>query len=285
MALRMKRHLMGSATELRFEPVSQRVRAVVAGRVVIDSVRGCLVWEPRRIVPVFAFPPQDIDADLVPVERTAPDLAAQPAFLGPGQFGLHTTDGEMLSVRTAGSELEAAAFRPADPDLDGRVAVDFEAFDSWLEEEQELVGHPHDPFKRIDTLVSSRHVVVSLDGQTLADSSRPTALLETHLPTRWYLPRDDVRMDLLVPSDHRSTCAYKGHASYFSTADGRDAGRDIAWTYTDPRQDAEPVRDRVCFWSERTDLAVDGQLTPRPVTPWSSPAEQRAAAPDSLELG
>jgi uncharacterized protein (DUF427 family) len=81
-------------------------------------------------------------------------------------------------------------------------------------------------------------------------------------------------MDLLVPSDSRTTCAYKGHASYFSLADGGPGGKDIAWSYNDPLHEAAAVKGLVCFYSERTDLRIDGVEQPRPVTPWSSPADQ-----------
>ena len=111
------------------------------------------------------------------------------------------------------------------------MALDFPALDRWLAEDEELVGHPHDPFKRIDVLSSHRRIEVSLDGNVLASSDNVLALFETHLPVRYYIPPDDVASSLLNPSETRSTCAYKGHAAYFSTADGRPEGRDIGWTY------------------------------------------------------
>ena len=188
-------------------------------------------------------------------------------------FSLHTCPGQSLDVHVGQHVLVATAFRPDDPDLAGYVSLDFDAF-TWLEEDEEAVGHPHDPFKRTDTLQSSRHVVVALSGMVLADTTRAVALLETGLPTRWYIPRDDVRMDLLELSSHWTTCAYKGHASYYSVEGSQAAGRDIAWTYPEPLHDAERVRDLVCFFSERTDLSVDGEHLDRPVTPWSPPDDK-----------
>ena len=79
-------------------------------------------------------------------------------------------------------------------------------------------------------LASSRHVVISLHGQVLADSRAAVAVYETHLPLRWYLPVEDVSMDLLTPSDTRSTCADKGLARSLSLPDAPD----IAWTYDEP---------------------------------------------------
>jgi uncharacterized protein (DUF427 family) len=151
--------------------------------------------------------------------------------------------------------------------VDDHVLLPFGDFD-WLEEDEPVIGHPHDPFARIDVLHSTREVRVELDGVELARSRRPVALFETGLPTRWYLPTHDVRTELLAPSDTRTTCAYKGHASYLS-APGEN-GRDIAWCYRSPLREAEPVCDLLCFWAERTVTTVDGVRErgftgPRPV--------------------
>lgn len=81
---------------------------------------------------------------------------------------------------------------------------------------------------------SSRHVAALFGGHTLAASKRPHMLLEAMMPKRYYLPREDVRTDLLVPSQRRSICAYKGRASYFSVEDSGAGGEDIAWTYEEP---------------------------------------------------
>ena len=123
------------------------------------------------------------------------------------------------------------------------MIVEWAPFD-WVEEDTAVTGHPHDPFKRIDVLPSSRHVVVSSGGTVLADTTRAVALYETGLPVRWYVPRDDVRLDLLEPSDATSVCAYKGQATYFSLRrHGDDADAvDIAWTYVDPLHEAAASR-------------------------------------------
>lgn len=174
-----------------------------------------------------------------------------------------------LTICTAEHDLAGAAFAPDDADLDGYVVLDWDAFEEWHEEDERVIGHPHDPFDRIDCLRSSRHVVISLDGQVLADTTRATLLFETPLGMRYYLPREDVRMDLLGPSAQQSICAYKGVASYWSVGAGGEEATDIAWGYEHPLHDALPVRDMVCFFTERVDLTVDGEEIPRPVTPWS----------------
>lgn len=287
MALRMKRHLAEALPHLVFEPVPVRLRAYAGGDPVLDTDRGVLVWEPRRIVPMYAVPEADLRLEISTAEpQPAPPMPdTLPPILGPESFEPHTTPGEVVDLVASGRSMPGAGLRPADPDLAGLVVLDFDAFDRWTVEDEPLVGHPHDPFKRIDVVLSRRRVEVSLAGAVLAVTDSALLLLETHLPIRYYVPPGDVDHSLLMPSDARSTCAYKGHASYLSTADGRDEGRDIGWTYPHPLDDALRVRDHVAFWNERTDIRADGVLLPRPVTPWSTPAEQESADLGRLEFG
>lgn len=148
---------------------------------------------------------------------------------------------------------------------DGLIEIAWDAVDQWLEEDEELVGHARDPFKRIDCLRTSRHIRVSVGGQTVADTRRAVALFETGLPTRWYIPRDDVSAELTRNDDHRTICAYKGHATHWDAA----GERAIAWSYELPLNDAIPVRSMIAFYNERADIEVDGQLEERPRTQWS----------------
>jgi uncharacterized protein (DUF427 family) len=247
------------------EPTDKRVRVAHGGATVADSGRALLVWEPRRVVPSYAVPLEDVVAELVPDAADPPADDGRRA-LHPGiPFAVHSTPGESLTVRTSTGDRPAAAFRPADPDLDGYVVLDFFSFDEWYEEDDRIVGHPRDPFSRIDVRNSSRHVRVELDGQVLAESSRPMLLFETGLPTRYYLPREDVRLDLMRPSDLRSWCAYKGQASYWSLDLEDRTHEHLVWTYEEPlRGDADAVVGRVAFFNERVDLVVDDAAGERP---------------------
>ncbi len=258
MALDLARLSFSHLGQLRTFSSPKRVRALVGANVVADTRSPLLVWEPRRVVPEYALP----EADLIDLELT--ESAGQalpdplPPFLPPGHFGWHTTPGSPLAVHHRAADLGEVAFRPADPDLRGYVLFSFAAFE-WLEEDAPVVSHPHDPFSRIDILASDRTVQVRFGDQILATSHRPMALFETGLPTRWYLPREDVRMDLLTSSDTQSTCAYKGRASYLSSSRAPDGqGQDVAWYYPDPLQDAELVRDLIAFWPGRVEMTVDG---------------------------
>jgi uncharacterized protein (DUF427 family) len=264
-----------------------RLRAFLEGDPALDTQHGVLVWEPRRIVPVYAVPEDDLRLRTEPTDPPpAPaDLDLLPPMLGPDSFEPHTTPGTVVDLVTGHRRIPRAGFRPDDPELAGLVVLDFVAFDRWLAEDEELVGHAHDPFKRIDVLSCHRRVEVGLDGTMVASTDNALLLLETHLPIRYYIPPEDVASYLLTPSETRSTCAYKGIATYLSTTDGRPEGRDLGWTYPRPLDDAFRVRDHVAFWNERTDIKLDGELQRRPVTPWSPPAEQALADAERLEFG
>ncbi|MGN6752100.1 MAG: DUF427 domain-containing protein [Intrasporangium sp.] len=274
MALRLERLLRDTLDEIRIHPVRKRIRAMLGDTTVVDSTEAVIVWEPRRVVASYAVPVADVAAQLIPYSGPVPapptPREGRPLLLDPRvPFGVHLGPGTALTIRTETSELPGAAFQPDDPDLEGHVLLDWDAFTEWLEEDEPVIGHPHDPFDRIDCRRSSRRVVVSHDGHVLADTTRATFLFETPLPTRFYIPREDVRMDLLTPTESTSTCAYKGRAAYWSAHVDGETLRDIAWSYEEPLLDALPVRDQVAFFDERLDVAVDGKRLRRPVTPWS----------------
>jgi uncharacterized protein (DUF427 family) len=234
--------------ELRYTATPKRLRAVLDGQTVLDTRDALLVYEPRRIVPWYAVPSGDLELELTDHDRSpVPDLRTP--VLPPRHNEWHTVPGRSLHLNGHGE----VAFRPDDPDLGGRVILHWEPF-QWLEEDEPVMGHPHDPFKRIDVLRSDRHVRVEVNGVAVADSSRSMMLIETSLPVRWYLPRPDVRMELLAASDRHTVCAYKGIASYLS---GQGAP-DVAWFYPDPLNDALRVKDLVCFWRPAK-VYVDGE--------------------------
>ncbi|MFC0624752.1 DUF427 domain-containing protein [Kribbella deserti] len=268
MALLITDEYRRSLGELRFHPTPKRVRARKNGETLVDSEQARIVWEPRRVVGQYAVPVADIAADLT--EAPAPAAAEHPVrmidspVLDPSSaFAVHTCPGSTFDV----GPCQAAGFVPDDPDLDGYVLLDWAAFDEWLEEDEPIVGHPRDPRSRIDLLASSRHVRVELDGVELANSVRPLLLVETFLPPRYYLRPEDVRMELLQPSDLRTTCAYKGHAAYWSLG---TTAPNIAWAYPEPLDGMQRLAGLVSFFTEQVDLEVDGVRLERPLTPWSS---------------
>src|SRR3954467_11303528 len=250
MAIDLRQQWFHGLSELRYATTPKRLRAVLGGETVLDTRDALLVYEPRRIVPWYAVPPADLHLDLTerePAPLPVPELRAP--VLPPRLNDWHTVPGRSLHLDGRGE----VAFRPDDPDLGGRIVMHWSPF-TWLEEDEKVMGHPRDPFKRVDVLQSDRHVRVEVGGVTVAESSRPKMLIETSLPVRWYLPLEDVRTDLLTPSSSHTTCAYKGVASYVSAENAPD----VAWFYPDPLNDASPVRDMVCFWRPAT-VIVDGE--------------------------
>ena len=276
MALDLADHFFASLPELRFHPTAKRIRAFVGGDAVVDSTRAWIVWEPRRVVPSYAVPQGDIHGVLVETaqdaaaEERAVQLGDRPPVLDPRSgFSAHTTPGRTFDITTDAATLTGAAFVPTDPVFDGYAVIDFQAFDESREEDELLVAHARDPFKTVDTRRSSRRVVVEIAGTTIADSTRSTMLFETYLPTRYYLPREDVRMELLHPTQTITACAYKGLASYWSSTIDATVVDDVAWSFAQPHNYATAVKDMLAFFNERVDITVDGERIQRPRTPWS----------------
>lgn len=276
MATKLSEVIHGVFSHLRYQPTAKRVRAMVGGNAVVDTQHALLVWEPKRITPVYAVPELDLRAELTPPALQAGDVAEHGFRVGPDGtpaldprtgFGRHTTPGEELDVVTSVATLPRAAFRPTDPDLAGYLVLDFKAFD-WLEDDEEIIGHPRDPFHRVDIRASSVTVEVRLDDVTLATTNGAQLLYETMLPVRYYIPPGDVRLDLMDASDKKTVCPYKGTASYW-TYPLSENGKNIAWMYDQCFRDAAQIDGLVSFFNERVDITVDGVRQERPITPWS----------------
>jgi uncharacterized protein (DUF427 family) len=243
-----------------FEDSPRRIRAELAGETVVDSGRAKLLHEHGHL-PIYYFPAEDLSADLL--EPT--DHRTHCPWKG---------DASYWSVRAGDRVAENAVWAYLDPlegapPLAGYRAIYWHAMDRWFEEDEEAVVHARDPYHRVDILDSSRHVKVSLGGETLAESSRTRVIFETGLPPRWYFRREDVRLECLIPSEKTTGCAYKGFASYWSVAAGGHDEEDLVWCYADPRRDAARIQGYRAVFNERVDLEVDGELQERPETQWS----------------
>ncbi|MFF8729610.1 DUF427 domain-containing protein [Streptomyces sp. NPDC015171] len=91
---------------------------------------------------------------------------------------------------------------------------------------------------------SERHVRAVRGDQVLAESDRPLELHETGSPVRYYIPAEDVRLDLLTPSGTHTVCPFKGTASYWSLPDAPD----LVWAYPDPKSGVAEIKDHYCFY-------------------------------------
>lgn len=149
---------------------------------------------------------------------------------------------------------------PTLPDL---VKVEFSALNHWFEEETPIYCHPKDPYKRIDILSSTRNVRIALEGVTLAESTSPLLLLETTLPTRYYVPPTSVQWAYLRPSETVTLCPYKGQAEYYHVEVKGRVYRDLVWYYRYPTSESALIAGNLCFYNEFVDIWVDGKLEAR----------------------
>ncbi len=233
-----------SSEQTRFEPSPRWVRAFFGGVAIADSRRVRLLLEPKHL-PIYYFPVEDVRMEL-----------------------LQKGEGSYWTVQVGERVAHHAAWERAE--FPGFVAFYWDRMDAWFEEDDEVFAHPRDPYHRVDVLHSSRSVQVVVAGQTVAETLRPRLLFETGLPTRYYLPKVDVRMDLLSPTDTTTRCPYKGKAIYWALKIDDRQFKDIVWSYSPPTPECAKIDNLLCFFNERVDaIYVDGQVQPVPKTPWS----------------
>lgn len=236
------------------EPVPRRIRATIGGRVVFDTRRALYLWE-WAAYPQFSIPVTDlVDGVLVDEEHT------ETRSVGPARR--HT-----LRVGSEVREKAASVWADGAPEaLRGTVRFEWDALDSWFEEDEPVFFHPRSPYSRVDALRSSSSVRVEVDGVVLADAPTCIKLFETGLPTRYYLDRTHVDLTRLRHSDTVTHCPYKGTpSSYWSFDSDIASHEDIAWAIDFPTVHANRIAGMIAFYNERVDLSVDGTLLPRPV--------------------
>jgi uncharacterized protein (DUF427 family) len=255
--------------KVMLEPSPRRVRVKFHGETIADSTNAHLLFETRHL-PVYYFPRTDVRMDLL----TATDHHTFCPYKGEASYWT-------IGVGNRVSENAVWGYpEPYDevPQLSDFVAFYWDRVDHWYEEDEEIFVHARDPYKRVDVVSSSRHVQVILGGAIVADTRHARFLFETRLPTRYYIPADDVRMDLLVPTDKATACPYKGKARYWSAKIGDQVLEDIVWSYPDPIAECPKIKGLLCFFNEQVDdIKIDGVSMPRPITPWSKDWKEKAA--------
>lgn len=247
-----------SRGRVRVETGPKRVRVLFGGQYIADTTRPLLVWE-KPYYPTYYLPADDVRTDLL-------------VATGATEHAPSRGDAAVHDVKVGDTTAPAAALWYTDAkvdDLVGTVRLEWDAMDAWFEEDEQVYVHPRDPYKRVDILASSRHIRVEIDGVTVADTRHARLLFETSLPTRYYIPKTDVRMDLLTPTDHRTHCPYKGTAEYYDITVNGTTHHNEAWWYRHPVQESLKIAGLVSFYNERVDIYVDGVLQERPKTPFS----------------
>lgn len=229
---------------------AKRVRVQFGGETVADSTRTLLLRLPDQ-TPVYYFPKTDVRFDLLEPGAILSGVAHWSVVAG----GRREEDAAWSYLKTSGPLTW----------VEGYVAFSWDQADHWLEEDEEIFVHPRDPFVRVDILDSSRDVRVVLGGETVAQSSSAKFLFETGLPARYYLPRSDVRTDILAPSATTTACPYKGVARYWSARSGGREWPDVVWSYDNPLPECEPIRGYLCFYHELVDgIFIDGASMNKP---------------------
>jgi uncharacterized protein (DUF427 family) len=252
-----------------FERSPRRVRVQFNGETIADSTAAHLLFETRHL-PIYYFPRADVRMDLL----RATDHHTYCPYKGTASY---------WSIAVGNRVSENAVWGYAEPFTEVAIIEDYVAFywdrvDHWFEEDDEIFVHARDPYKRVDVVNSSRPLRVIVGGETVAETTRARFLYETRLPTRYYIPPEDVRMDLLVPSAKVTSCPYKGTAGYYSVKIGDRVFPDIVWFYRDPIPECPKIKSYLCFFNEHVDeILLDGVAVPRPLTPWSPDWKEKAA--------
>jgi uncharacterized protein (DUF427 family) len=255
---------------IAFERSPRRVRIEFNGETVADSSAMQLLFETRHL-PIYYFPRADVRMDLL----RASDHHTYCPYKGTASY---------WSIAVGDRVSENAVWGYPEPFDEVAAIKDYVAFywdrvDHWFEEDDEIFVHARDPYKRVDVVTSSRPVKVIVGGETVAETIRARLLYETRLPTRYYVPAEDVRHDLLVPSEKVTSCPYKGTARYYSVKIGDQIFPDIVWSYPDPIPECPKIKDYLCFFNEHVDdILIDGASVPRPLTPWSKDWKEKAAS-------
>jgi uncharacterized protein (DUF427 family) len=242
------------------EPTARWIRVRFGGRVIADSRQALLLrqYAPDRL-PTYYFPQADVRMDTLSPSAEA-DAAGEVSWKDVQVADRIATDAAWIALTPPASLAS----------LTGYVSFAWHKMDGWFEEEEEVFVHARDPHQRVDVVPSSRHVRIVVNGETIAETRRPFVLFETSLPPRYYIPREDVRMERLEPTDLKTRCPYKGMASYWSVRTEDRLAQNIVWSYLDPIPECPKIKNLLSFYNEHVDLYVDGELQTRPKTPWSS---------------
>jgi len=240
------------------EPVPRRVRARLGGKVVLDTSRAVYLWEWAPY-PQFYIPAEDVDPAVL-VVSDEPRKGSRGSYR---RVGLRV--GEITKAAAGRLYTDDSL-----PGLSGLLRLDWDAVDSWFEEDEEVFVHPRNPYARVDAVRSTRSVRVEVEGVVLAESGSPVMVFETGLPTRYYLNRTEVDFTHLRPSDTRTACPYKGRTTGYWNVEA--LGRtypDLAWSYDFPTRQLLPIAGLISFYNEKVDIFLNGQPVDRPITHFS----------------
>ena len=232
-------------------PCPKWIRVYLGGKCIANSTNVKLVRESGQL-PVYYFPQKDIEMSLL--SKASEDAGKS-----------------IWTVQVDDTQAKESAWSYSDrPEIEDYIAFEWKKMDEWYEEDEQDYVHARDPFKRIDVIASSRTVEVKMHGHIVAQTERPVLLFETGLPIRYYIPKMDVRQDLLMPGNKKTQCPYKGNATHFSIQVEGESIENIAWSYPFPTPEMSKIKNMISFYQERLDdFYVNGQRIEKAKTPWS----------------
>ena len=119
-----------------------------------------------------------------------------------------------------------------------------------MKEKQIRIPSPDHPISIERNLA---RVVVSVAGSVVADTRNALTLREADYSPVQYIPREDVDLSQLKPTDHVTYCPYKGDCSYYSIPAGGKKSVNAVWTYEDPYPAVAQIKGHVAFYPDRVD--------------------------------
>ena len=191
-----------------------------------------------------------------PLRRRVRAMIDEQTVIDSEQVLLVHRPGQPPSYAFPADDVDGLASAP-EPEAPGHVRVAWDAVHAWYEEDEQILGHPRNPYHRVDCHRASRPLRVEVAGVVLVDAIATIALFETALEPRLYVHRHHVRMDLLVPSASVTYCSYKGFATYWHAVIDDVTVEDVAWSYEDPRPESMPIRGLLSFDTTRAQVIHD----------------------------
>ncbi|RGP74543.1 hypothetical protein FSPOR_1120 [Fusarium sporotrichioides] len=239
---------------------SRRIRAIHNHITVVDTTKAVYVWEHDSF-PTIYVPSIDIRngklADKQSISVELKERAAISQLIVPAH--------DVLEEKKVDGVLRFFPDVTLGP-LSDLVRFDFRSIDQWLEEDEPIFVHAKDPFKRVDILRSERPIQVKVGGKTVAKTESSMHLLETGLPTRYYLPLASVDQTVLRKSNLKTKCPYKGEAEYYHVVVDGKTHENLVWYYNHPTHESGGIAKLLCFYNEKVDIILDGELQERPKT-------------------
>jgi uncharacterized protein (DUF427 family) len=114
-------------------------------------------------------------------------------------------------------------------------------------------GYSKHPDHRVDTSPARVRVQITFNGEIIADTRDAIKLEESGYPPVFYVPRQDVKMEYLTHTEHRTHCPFKGDASYYSLSSNGRTERNAVWSYEQPYDEVSVIRDRLAFYPGKVD--------------------------------